>query len=153
LATPYYFDSLIKTANDRKTYHNYWLFFAFSEKTLTPSCAATLLHGSLARLRQRVVMKPCPQAHKLSTALIDMMDHKECFIVSHANKSIVQNGVEATLGQPMTTSPWIYAELAASGMLCRQPTARDKLLKKAVEAYAEVSMTIEFQLISRIPSP
>lgn len=72
----------------------------------------------------------------LSTALIDMMDRTECFIFLHTNESIVQNSVETSLNHPTTTSPWIYAELAASRMLREQETGRPRVLKRAVEAYA-----------------
>jgi hypothetical protein len=81
----------------------------------------------------------------LSTALIDMIDRTECFVFLHTNESIVKNDIQTTVKHATTTSPWIYAELAASRVIRQQPTGREKetVLGKALESGAMASMPIE----------
>lgn len=68
----------------------------------------------------------------LNTALTKMIDKCECLIFVNTPKSIVLSeevGVEKD--EKKTLSPWIYSELAFSGMVRRTPPKREALIYSA----------------------
>jgi hypothetical protein len=102
-----------------------------------PAPATTYDYGKRNRTTGHVHMM-------LSTALMDMIDRTECFIFLHTNESIVKNDVDTTVKQPVTTSPWIYAELAASRIVRKKDTGRARMLRKAFESAATDSVEIQY---------
>lgn len=73
----------------------------------------------------------------LSTALIEMIDRTECTIFLNTPKAMsIQDDLEGE-----TSSPWIYAELAATRMVRKRPREESKVVKAAMENF-----TIDYKI-------
>lgn len=137
-----------------------WLHDRFGLYAFVDSCVWGYANDLQRELDLRYCKKLAPQTtydyHKrnrttshvhmmLSTALTDMIDHAECFIFLHTDESVVRNSIKTTVGHPTTTSPWIYAELAASRVIRKRPTGRSvPMRKRAMESAAMDELEIEY---------
>lgn len=128
-----------------------WLYEQFDLRAFVDSCVWGYANDLQRLLDNKYCRNPAPattyaydkrnrttsHVHMmLSTALIDMIDRTECFMFLHTNESIINNDIQTTVKHATTTSPWIYAELAASRVIRQQPTGRPAVLRKAFESAA-----------------
>lgn len=62
----------------------------------------------------------------LSKALVTMMDRCECLFFLNTPSSITPADVIGEAGTGSTTSPWIYSEIAMSGLIRRKSMSQHR---------------------------